>query len=170
MIVTIIAALAEGNRAIGRRGSLPWRLPADMTMFRETTMGHVVIMGRVTFESLPGSLEGRRLIVLTRSPGSIPGVETAHSLPNALEIAVADPGETEIFIAGGGEVYEEALALDVVDRMRLTLVDVQVEADTFFPEFERSQWIELRNEPHQADAKNPHAYTFLTLQRRDEPI
>lgn len=139
-------------------------------MFRETTMGHAVIMGRVTFESLPGPLEGRRLIVLTKSPRSFPGVETAHSIPEALEIAGADLGETESFIAGGGQVYAEALAQGVVDRMRLTLVDVHVEADTFFPEFERSKWIELQNEPHQADAKNRLAYTFLTLQRRAEPI
>lgn len=170
MIVTLIAAFAEGNRGIGLRGALPWRLPADLAMFRESTMGHAVIMGRVTYASLPGPLDGRRLIVLTRSRRTIPGVEIAQSIPGALGIAADDPDETETYIAGGGQVYAQALTLGIVDRMRLTVVHARVKADTFFPVFDAAHWREIHRERHEADSKHAHAFTFLTLEKSSEPI
>jgi dihydrofolate reductase len=166
MIVSIIAAVADGNRGIGYQGRIPWKLPADLATFRNTTMGHTLIMGRITYESLGGPLEGRRIIVLTTSVDSIEGVEVARSLEAALEIAADDQQETETFIAGGEDVYSSALELGIVDRMILTLVHATVEADTYFPEYMSSEWEELQREIHPADEQNQHPFTFLLLQKK----
>lgn len=167
MIVSIIAAMAEGDRGIGWRGDLPWRLPADMARFRELTMGHTVIMGRATWESIAErGLPGRRMIVLTRSDrirGS--GVSVARSLSEALQIAAQDPSETETFIAGGAQVYKEALDRALVERMYLTVVHAKAVCDTFFPEYEETDWVSVTQEVRQADERNPYAMTFRLLER-----
>lgn len=162
-MVSIIAAMAEANRAIGWRGDLPWRLPADLAHFRLLTMGHAVIMGRVTWEPIAArGLPGRQVIVLTRG-ASAPGALVAHSLEAALRLAESDP---EVFIAGGASVYQQALAADVVDRMYLTLVQAEVRGDAFFPEFDRSRWSLIASEPRPADDENPFAMRFETYQRQ----
>ena len=142
--ITLIAALGS-NRVIGRDGEMPWHLSEDLKHFKRTTMGHPIVMGRKTFESIGRVLPGRRTIVITRQQGwSHPGVETAHSLPEALSLA--GPGD-EVFIVGGGEVYAEAMPF--AQRMVLTEVDESPEGDTWFPEWSPKQWREVAREPHE---------------------
>jgi dihydrofolate reductase len=130
-------------------------------------MGHVLVMGRRTFES-SGALPGRTTIVLTRQagwrpPGDPAGVETAASLDRALERA-AGLGETEVFICGGEEIYRRALA--VADRLRITRVDTTPEGDTVFPEIDSSQWRRVSREEHAPDERNPLAYAFEVYERK----
>ena len=168
MIVSIIAALAEPSRAIGLRGGLPWRLPADLARFKQLTLGHMLIMGRTTWEPLSGrGLPGRRIIVLSRT-GLRSGndLKVASSLNEALELARQDPAETETLIAGGTQVYRAALAQDAVDRMYLTIVHGEVEADTYFPPYEQADWEVSAAEHRPADAENPYDLTFTTLERK----
>ena len=139
--VTLIAALGR-NRVIGAGGGMPWHLPGDFAHFKATTMGHTLLMGRSTFDSLGRVLPGRRTIVLTRDPSwQHPGVETAHSLAEALSLA--GPGD-ELFVAGGGQVYAEAMPF--AQRMILTEVEQSPEGDTFFPEWVLEDWHETERE------------------------
>jgi len=166
VIVSIIAAMAEDDRGIGLRGGLPWRLPADMARFRELTMGHTVIMGRATWEPIAErGLPGRRVIVLSRA-GVLESVDAvASSLSEAVQIAAQDGQETETFIAGGAQVYQEAIEGALVDRMYLTIVHGQVEADSFFPTFEAAEWTTVEREVRAADERNPYRMTFRLLER-----
>ena len=129
MKLVIIAALAR-NRAIGKDNRLPWHISEDLQRFKKLTTGHTVLMGRRTYASIGKPLPGRRNVVLSRSP--LPGVETYTSLDAALG-ALAD--QELVFVIGGGEVY--AQALERADELFLTIVDREVEADTFFPPFEQ---------------------------------
>jgi dihydrofolate reductase len=169
MQVSIIVAVSE-NGVIGREGELPWRLSSDLRRFKEITMGHTVIMGRRTWESIGRTLPGRRMIVISRQPGyrvEIPEVEVAASLDDALERATAK-GEVEAFVIGGAEMYRSALP--IADRLYVTLVKAQVEGDTYFPvksfdDFDWNSWVIVNQEPHEADAKNEYSYVYVTLQR-----
>lgn len=167
MIVSIIAAMAEGDRGIGPRGDLPWRLPADMARFRELTMRYAVIIGRVTWEPMADrGLPGRRVIVLSRDrEARESGHAVASSLKEAQQIAARDKQETETFIAGGAQVYQEALDRGLVDRMYLTIVYGQVEADTYFPEYAQTDWTTVSNETHLPDDRNSYRMTFCLLER-----
>ncbi|MHB8535168.1 MAG: type 3 dihydrofolate reductase [Sulfuricaulis sp.] len=159
--VSLIAAMAE-NRVIGVDNTLPWRLPADLKHFRLTTIGHHVIMGRRNYESIGKPLPERHNIVVTRNPDfRAPGCAVAHSVEQALASAQND---TEVFIIGGAEIYR--LAFDRADRLYLTLVHAAIHGDTYFPDFDAGQWHETGRERHTADEKNPHAYTFLTYDRK----
>lgn len=142
MLITLIAALAK-NRAIGFQNQLLFHIPADLEHFKRSTLGHTVIMGRRTFESLPkGPLPNRRNIVLSRQLASIGGCEVYHSLSEALR---ACEGEPEVFVIGGGSVYREALPL--AHRLLLTLVDQDADhADAFFPPYD--DWKLVDSEPH----------------------
>lgn len=163
MIISLIAAL-DRNRGIGIENRLPWRLPADLKRFRELTMGHHIIVGRKTFESIGKPLPGRVTIIVTRDERfRREGCFTATSIPRALELAQSR-GETEAFICGGAEIYQETLAR--AGRLYLTLVDATVEADTFFPAFDESEWIERERILHSADEKNPFSFQFLLLERK----
>lgn len=124
-----IAAMSE-NRVIGRAGTIPWKLSKDMQFFRRTTMGHVVVMGRKTFDSIGRPLPGRENIVISRSPVAIDGVRSVSS-PDAISL----PGDgRQVFIIGGSQIY--AAMMDRCDDLLLTLVKRSVEGDAFFPEFE----------------------------------
>jgi len=136
--VCFIAAMAE-NRVIGRHGGIPWDLPEDRRRFRELTWGHPVIMGRKTFESIGHPLPGRENIVLTRQRGYRPeGCLVAHDLESALE---ACPGSGEIFICGGAEIFREALPR--ADRIYLTIVHIETEGDTYFPDVPPGEFVEI---------------------------
>ncbi len=127
--IVLIAAMAA-NRVIGRDNAIPWRLPGDLARFKQTTMGHPIIMGRRTFESIGRALPGRRNIVLTRRRGfTAPGCEVVHSLDEAL---AACRNEEKAFIIGGEQLYRDTLPL--ADEIILTVLDQEVEGDTFFPE------------------------------------
>lgn len=159
-MISIIAALAE-NRVIGANNTLPWRLPNDLRHFRRLTTGHTVIMGRRNHESIGKPLPERTNIVITRNRAyRAPGCRVAHSLEEALAAAGDDP---EVFVIGGAEIYREALPR--ADRMYLTLVHAEVPGDTFFPEFDWGEWREVTRAPHKADAQNPHAHSFVVLER-----
>jgi dihydrofolate reductase len=141
VIVSLIVAMAR-NRVIGRGNALPWHLPADLRRFRDLTMGHPVIMGRKTFESIGGPLPGRQTIVVTRQERyAAPGCVVVHSL--AAAFAAADCAD-EVFICGGGELYREALPL--VGRIYLTVVELEVAGDTFFPELPAGTFVESGRE------------------------
>ena len=140
--VTLIAAVGR-NGVIGADNDMPWHLPEDFAYFKRTTMGHPMVMGRKTFDSIGRVLPGRRTIVVTRQPDwSHPGVETAHSLADAL--ALAGPAD-EVFVCGGGQVYAEAMPF--AQRLLITEVDQSPEGDVTFPEIDISQWREVGREP-----------------------
>jgi dihydrofolate reductase len=157
VIVSIIAAMAD-NRVIGRDNEIPWNLPADMRRFRSITMGHPVIMGRKTFESIGRPLPGRKTVILTRHPDyRAEGCVVVHSLRDAFqECADAD----EVFICGGGELYREALPL--ASRIYLTVVHREVAGDTFFPEIP-DEFSETAREDR---TENMLSFTFILYQRR----
>ena len=159
--ITVIAAVAR-NGVIGRDNALPWRLPADMKHFKELTIGHTVIMGRKTYDSIGRPLPGRTNIVLTRSADfQAEGVIAAASLQRALEIAA---GAEEVMIIGGSRVYE--LALPGADRLYITHIEESYEGDAWFPEFDPTQWRVIASESHAPDLKNPCAYRFVTYERK----
>lgn len=142
--ITLIAALGR-NRVIGADGAIPWHLPGEQARFKETTMGHALLMGRKTFDSIGRALPGRRTIVITRSrEWHHEAVETAHSFAEALSLA--GPGD-EVFVVGGGEIYAEAMPYAV--RMVLTEVDRSPQGDTVFPEWVLDDWREESREEHE---------------------
>lgn len=150
------------NRVIGRGNALPWRLPRDMRRFKELTMGHAVVMGRTTYETLEGALPGRRNIVLSRSPElRCEGAEVVATLDEALGLAADDD---EVFVAGGAEVYRAALPR--ADRLYLTVVHTEVSGDTFFPPFDESEWVLRADERHERDERHAYAFSFRTYERR----
>lgn len=158
MIVTIIAAMAE-NRVIGRNGLIPWDIPADRQHFRELTMGHPVIMGRRTFESIGRVLPGRRTIVITCQPGyRAEGCQVVPDFASALKACAADD---EVFVCGGEEVYRAALA--VADRIQLTVIHRDFEGDARFPEIPGAFDEVVREEFSESI---PHA--FVLYERHEE--
>ncbi|ERJ63822.1 dihydrofolate reductase [Porphyromonas gingivalis] len=160
-MISIVVAIAE-NGAIGYKNDLLWHLPADLKRFKEMTTGHSIIMGSRTFRSLPkGALPNRRNIVLSRTQQDFPGAEWAASPEVALEL-VGD--EAEAFVIGGAQVYEQMLPF--TDKIYLTRVHADFpEADTFFPELDMSEWVELSRTEYPADEKNRYATTLLELIR-----
>jgi dihydrofolate reductase len=153
MTITVLAAVGT-NLAIGHEGKMPWHLPADLAHFKTTTMGHTILMGRKTYESIGRALPGRRTIVITRQQGwHAPSVEVAHSLPEALFLS----GPADLFVIGGSDVYRQALPF--ADQMLLTEIDQAPEADTFFPDFDRAEWNETAREPQDG-------FAFVTYVRR----
>jgi dihydrofolate reductase len=163
MKLSLMAALSTSN-VIGRNNDVPWRLSTDLKRLKAMTMGHHVIMGRKTYESVGKPLPGRTNVVITRQEGYAPeGVTVVHSLEDAVRVA-AQAGESEAFILGGAEIY--AQAMHRADRMYLTRVHAEVEGDTWFPEFDDvSEWRLTDAEHFDADDKNEHPFSFLTYER-----
>jgi dihydrofolate reductase len=157
--VTLVVARAT-NGVIGRDGTLPWRISADLKRFKRLTMGSVMIMGRRTFDSLPGLLPGRRHIVLTRDrEWSADGAEVAHSVEEALALAGNEP----VSVIGGAEIFE--LLLPYGDRLELTEVLGDIPGDTMMADpRETGNWREVAREDHSAEAGTP-AFRFVTLER-----
>ncbi len=156
--IAIIAALAD-NGAIGFKNKLPWHLPADLKKFKELTTGHAIVMGKRTFESLPnGPLPNRKNVVLTSmmTEGVVEGYFEADSLDDAFELC---SGQELVFIIGGAAVYHQCL--EYADEMYLTYIHGEFQADTFFPEFNLSAWIEVSRIDFEPDDKNPYAYSFV---------
>jgi len=157
--VTVVAAMAR-NGAIGLDGRMPWHLPAELGHFKKTTWGKPIIMGRKTFQSIGKPLPGRQNIVVTRSRKfTADGCDVAGSLKAALEIADGD----EVMIIGGGQLYRQAMPL--AQRLIITEVDCEPEADTWFPEWDVNQWEEVRRESFPADDKNPHSFSIVEFTR-----
>jgi dihydrofolate reductase len=144
--VTIVVAMAT-NGVIGVDGGLPWRLPEDLTHFKQLTLGHPMIMGRATYESIGRALPGRTTIVLTRDPAwSADGVLVAPSLDDAL--TRAHEIDDDVFLVGGGQVYAEALERDLVDLLSVTRVAQAPEGDTHFPQIDWERWKPVGSIPH----------------------
>lgn len=161
MILSAIWAMTR-NRVIGRDGDLPWRLPDDQRFFRRTTLGKPIIMGRKTFDEIGRPLPKRRNIVLSRRGLDVEGVEVARDLDSALALARSDAPE-EAFIIGGAQIY--ALALPMLDRLYMTLIDTELEGDTWFPEFDLAGWREVQRTEHPADDRHAWAFTILVMER-----
>ena len=158
--VVLVVAVARGG-VIGADGALPWHLPADLAHFKRLTLGHAVIMGRATFESIGKPLPQRLNIVLTRQADyAPPGVEVVPSLAAAYARAAAHGGPA--MVIGGAKVYAQALA--DAQRIELTEVHADVPGDTHFPPL-GADWREVAREDHPADARNAHAYSFVTYRR-----
>ncbi|RZK63085.1 MAG: dihydrofolate reductase [Hymenobacter sp.] len=165
-MVSLIVAAAE-NGVIGRQGQLPWSLPADLKHFKNLTLGHPIVMGRRTFDSIGRPLPGRTNIVLTGHPGwpAPEGILVAHSLAEALALAATQPGGDDICVIGGGEIYRQALPGAAV--VHLTEVHTTVpDGDAFFPALSPTEWREETRQRHPADARHAVAYSFVTLRRR----
>lgn len=159
-MISIIVAMAE-NRVIGKDNALPWHLPADLKHFKAMTLGKPIIMGRKTWESLPGKLPDREHIIVSGNPDYLAAdCIVVHSLDAALAAAGDVP---EIMIVGGVTLYQQALPL--ADRIYLTLVETEVEGDALFPEYNPERWRELERQRYPGDDRNPYAYSFLTLSR-----
>ena len=164
MKVSIIVA-ASANNVIGADGGLPWRLSEDLRRFKEITMGKPMIMGRLTFESIGEVLPGRRSIVLTRQAGyTAEGCDVVATLDAAFALASA---ADEIMIIGGGNVYEQVLAL--TDRIYLTRVHTEIGGDTFFPEIDEADWRIVSSEPLPPNDERPFSISFQTLERISSP-
>lgn len=143
---TLVVAMGA-NRVIGVDGALPWRLPEDLAHFKQLTLGHPMVMGRATYESIGRPLPGRTTIVVTRDHGwSAEGVEVAHSLDEALARGAAL--DEEVFLVGGAQVYGEALERDLVDVLVVTRVAASPEGDTYFPRIDWERWHEVGSVPH----------------------
>ena len=161
MIVSIIVAIAENN-AIGKDNKLLWNLPTDLKHFKTITSGHTVIMGRKTFDSMGKPLPNRRNIVVTRKEDLlIMGAEVTNTLEHALALCAH---EDEVFIIGGAQIYAQALTL--TDKIYLTVVHKNYDADTFFPELDHTEWTVVDSERHLPDEKNEVAFTFQTLESK----
>ena len=157
--ITLVVARAR-NGVIGRDGNLPWRISADLKRFKQLTMGSVMVMGRRTFDSLPGLLPGRRHVVLTRDRNwTAAGAEVADSVAEALELADNEP----VSVIGGAEIFD--LFLPLAARLELTEVLADIPGDTFMPDPRDSgEWREVAREEHAAEGDTP-AFTFVTLNR-----
>lgn len=161
--ISIIVAIADNN-AIGRDNRLLWHLPSDMRRFKALTMGHTVIMGRKTFESLPkGALPGRRNVVLTTQPEAhFEGCTVCASMEEALGSSAS---EDEVFIIGGALVYSQSLQF--ANKIYLTLVHTTPkDADAFFPSMDLSQWEEIEHKEFPSDDRHAYPYTFITYRRK----
>ncbi len=183
MKLALIAAVAE-NRVIGRDGDLPWRLPDDLRHFKRTTLGHCLIMGRKTWDSLPAALPGRTTIVLSHNASFEADGALAVSDLDAALAAAAERGDEEPIVAGGAALYE--LALPRAARMWLTRVHAKIEGDVFFPDWERGwerdeageagaragsgeSWQRVSADLHPADERHAYAFTIEEWQRRGHP-
>ncbi len=157
----MIVAMAS-NRVIGHANGLPWRLPADLALFKRLTMGHPIIMGRLTHESIGKPLPGRHNIVVSRTPGlKLPGCTVAATLEEAYRAAGATE---EVFVIGGAQLYEAAL--ESADRIYLTRVEAEIPGDTRFPAFDPDSWVETEVSRQAPDARHAHAMRFVRLDRR----
>lgn len=151
----------DEKRGIGKNNQLPWRLSDDLKRFKALTMGHHIIMGRKTYESIARLLPGRTMVIVTRNPEyDVVGALVTNSLPMALEIAEKS-NESEVFIVGGAEIFAETLPL--ADRIYLTLVHSNVDADVFFPEFDHDDWIGKETSFVDANDKNEYPMSFIDL-------
>tara|TARA_B100000795_G_C22764770_1_gene425194 strand:- start:277 stop:783 length:507 start_codon:yes stop_codon:yes gene_type:complete len=162
MEIILIVAVAKPNNGIGKNNDLLWRLPGDMKFFREQTTGFPVITGRKNYESIPEKfrpLPNRDNIVITRQEIDYADAFVCGSLQEGIDLA-KQKNSQKIFIIGGGQIYKQCLDLGLINKMLITWVEADVEADVFFPEFDSEKWDVLFEKKNNPDEKNPYAYTF----------
>ena len=159
--ISLLVAMAR-NRVIGANNAIPWHLPNELKLFKTLTMGHHIVMGRKTYESINRLLPGRTTVIVTRQRDyTVPGAIVVHSIDEALE---ACRGDSEIFVIGGADIFRDALPL--ADRLYLTIVDAEPAGDTLMPEFDMSDWQETSAQSFAADGKHQYAYRAAVLDRR----
>jgi dihydrofolate reductase len=167
MLVSLIVAMDE-ERGIGRGGKVPWHLKADLQRFKALTMGHHLIVGRKTWESIGRPLPGRKMVIISRNPDyrpeDCPECVMVNSLQAALDVA-QQAGEEEAFIGGGGEIFTQSLTL--ADRIYLTTVHTRAGCDVFLPLFNPGEWEETEYYEQGADERNEHPFAFKLLIRPD---
>lgn len=159
-MLSLIVAMTE-NGVIGRGGDMPWRMSDDLRRFKRITLGHHIVMGRKTYDSIGRPLPGRTSIVISRQATyADPQVRAARSLDEALQLA---SGDHEVFITGGSQIF--AMALPHVDRMYLTRIHCELDGDTHFPDVDWSRWRLIEQQTHRADDRNQYDYSFQTYER-----
>ncbi|MDT2045969.1 dihydrofolate reductase [Priestia flexa] len=158
-MISLIVAM-DNNRLIGKENDLPWRLPADLQYFKQTTMGHTIVMGRKTFESIGKPLPNRRNVILTGNKDyHHEGVKVIHSVDDLMSLEE----ESELFVIGGATVYEQTM--NVATRLYVTHIEEAFEGDTYFPEIDSSVWKEVSKKQGIKDEKNPYVYYFTVYER-----
>lgn len=162
-MITIIAAIAKNN-ALGKDNDLIWHLPADLKRFKKITSGHHILMGRNTFESIGKPLPNRTTIIITRKDNYfVDGCLVANSIEEAIKMAEHDG---KVFIIGGAQIYKQVLEKNLADRLDITIVHEEFEADAFFPEIDMTIWKETNREDFTADEKNRFDYSFVSFEKR----
>jgi dihydrofolate reductase len=163
MKISMLVAMDE-NRGIGFENRLPWHISSDLKRFKNLTLGHCIIMGRKTYESIGRALPGRKMIVITHNPNyQAEGCWIVHSLDEAITLA-KQTGEDEAFIIGGGEIFSQVI--DVADRVYLTLVHTRAKVDVYFPEIDDALWREIETSFHPANEKDQFPHTYRILERK----
>jgi dihydrofolate reductase len=161
--ITLIAAMGN-NRAIGLDGRMPWHLPAELQHFKRATMGKAIVMGRKTWQSIGRPLPGRQNIVISRNPEfTAEGADVCDSLAGAVEVAESG----EVMVIGGGQLYSAAMPM--AQAMILTLIDIEPEADTWFPEWDESQWRPTEEQRYPIDEDNKLSYRIVRFERIESP-
>lgn len=165
--MTLIAAVANNN-VIGSENRLIWHMPADLRRFKQVTMGHTLLMGRKTFESIGKALPGRRNIVITRS-GTFraDNVEVVHSVQEAIKLTKPDK---DVFVIGGAEIYQQCINLYYTRRMLITRIYANFDGDAFFPDIDDEIWHLEDIEEHEADVKNKYPYAFLKYKKKKSAL
>jgi dihydrofolate reductase len=162
--LSLIVAMAK-NRVIGADNKIPWHLPNELKLFKRLTMGHHIVMGRKTYDSIARLLPGRTTVIVTRrSDYEVPGALIAHSVAEAI---AACEGDEEIFVIGGADLFRETVA--IADRIYLTTVDAEPTGDTFMPDVDMSEWNEASAEAFDKDDKHAHSYRLAVLDRKKRP-
>lgn len=160
MSISYIVAM-DRNRVIGRENQLPWRLPADLKFFKNTTMGHTIVMGRKTYESIGKPLPGRTNVIMTQNRDyEAPGCVIVHSIEELMDRY----GDEEVFVTGGSELFR--LFMPYVDKMYITRIEHEFEGNTVFPEFDEQQWEITWSEQGIKDEKNPYTYFFQKHEKK----
>ncbi|CAM1334075.1 dihydrofolate reductase [Tenacibaculum aestuariivivum] len=162
-MITIIAAIANNN-ALGKDNDLIWHLPADLKRFKKITSGHYILMGRNTFESIGKPLPNRTSVIITRNKDYFKdGCLIANSIESAIELS---KGTSDIFIIGGAQIYKQAIEKGLVDRLDITIVHYNFEADVFFPAIDMNVWKQVSREDFKADEKNKYDYSFVSYVKK----
>lgn len=160
-MISIIVAVAGKKRVIGKKGGMPWYIPAELKRFRSITMGHPIIMGRKTHESIGRVLPGRTNIVISHDPDfKAEGCMVTNNLDSALRLAQGKVGDNEVFIIGGGQIYAQALPL--ADKLYLTYIDKEIEGDVFFPDYAEFKKVTFESDWQEHEG---FRYKFLELER-----
>ncbi len=163
MKLSLVAAVANNN-VIGSENRLLWHMPADLKHFKDLTMGHTLIMGRKTFESIGKPLKGRKTIVVTRNKDfDAQGCQIVHSIRDAVKAVKA---EKEVFVAGGSEIYAQTIGLYHTRRLYITRIYANFDGDAFFPEIDPGKWELKEMEEHEANEKNKYPYAFMTYKKK----
>jgi len=160
-VISIIVAIAGKKRVIGTKGGMPWYIPEELKRFKEITMGHPIIMGRKTHESIGKALPGRTNIIITSNLAyQAKGCIVVHDLNEAFKMTQGKPGDNEVFIIGGGQIYKEVLPR--TDKLYLTVIDKEIKGDVFFPDYSEFKKVIRQSEEQKSDG---FKYKFLELER-----